>query len=203
MLRVGAHGGPHLVSHGPHAVAVRTEHAELHREAHRRTEVQPVDPEARLGDDVVGNQPFEAGLEPLARLRPLGHHDDEREVLVRQHGIERQEESRRAFADIGRVVLEVRVALDERFRLLCRRFGDTNGGAFRQADLDEELRPRRRREELLLNLRERGDSRAESPKRQRDDHPAVAHRPADDAAQGAIEARLVEIVRRRAPRGAS
>ena len=111
-------------------------------------------------------------------------------------GFKRQEEARRAFADIGRVVLEIGIALDERFGLLGGGFGDTDGGAFRHADLDEELRPRRRREELLLNLREGGDGRAESTERQRDDHPAEAHGPADDAAQGAIEARIVDVVRR-------
>ena len=158
-VRVGAHGGPHLVGHGAHAVAVRTDHAELHREADRRSEVQPVDAQARLGDHVLGDKPFEPRLQPLARLRALGHHHDEREALVRQHGVQGQEESRRAFADIGRVVLEIGVALDERFRLLCGGFGDADGRSLRHADLDEELRPRRGREELLLHLREGGDGR--------------------------------------------
>ena len=126
-----------------HAVAVRAEHAELHREADGRSEVQPVDPEARLGDHVLGDEPFEPRLQPLARLRVLGHHHDEREALVRQHGVQGQEEARRAFADVGRVVLEIGIALDEGFGLLGGGFRDADGCSLRHADLDEELRPRR------------------------------------------------------------
>jgi hypothetical protein len=85
---VGAHGAPHFISHGAHAVAVRAEHAELHRETDGRPEVQPVDAQARLWDHVLSDKPFEPRLQPLARLRVFGHHDDEREALVRQHGVQ-------------------------------------------------------------------------------------------------------------------
>ena len=112
------------------------------------------------------DKPFEPRLQPLARLGVLGHHDDEREALVRQHGVQGQEEARRAFADIGRVVLEIRIALDEGFGLLGGGLGDADGRALRHTDLDEELRPRRSREELLLDLREGGDGRAEGRERQ-------------------------------------
>ena len=191
---VGAHGVPHFLGHGAHAVAVRAEHAELHRETDGRPEVQPVDAQARLGDHVLRDKPFEPRLQPLARLRVLGHHDDEREALVRQHGVQGEEEAGRAFADIGRVVLEIRIALDEGFGLLGGGLGDADGRALRHADLDEELRSRRGREELLLYLREGGDGRAEGRERQGDDHPAEAHRPADGAAQGPIKARIVDVM---------
>ena len=154
------------------------------------------------GITFCGDEPFEPRLQPLARLGVLGHHHDEREALVRQDGVQGQEEARRAFADIGRVVLEVGVALDERFRLLGGGFGDADGRALRHADLDEELRPRRGREELLLHLREGGDAGAEGSERQRDDHPAEAHGPADGAAQRAIEARVIDVVAVHARRGA-
>jgi len=100
-LVVGTHYVPHLIGDVSHLLRVRTDDAELHREANRRPEVEPVDAHARFRQRAVRNRLLDSCLDPFARLDVLGDDDDLGERFVRQLRIEPKPEPRRTLADIG------------------------------------------------------------------------------------------------------
>ena len=121
--------------------------------------------------------------------------DDLGEGLVRQLRVEAEPEAGRALADIGRVGGDVLVALDHRLGLARGLGRHADRGAFGQAHLEEQFRPLRKREELLLHPAETDHRGGEDADRRQDDDDAVAHAPVDHPAQRIVEARLVDLVR--------
>src|SRR5215471_14432946 len=57
-----------LVGDLAHLLRIRADHAELHREADRRAEIEAVDADPRLGEHAVFDGIFDFGLDALARL---------------------------------------------------------------------------------------------------------------------------------------
>src|SRR5437879_1008296 len=79
-----------------HGVGGGADDAELHREAHRRAEIEAVDAYARFAQGAVGDRVLDLGLDPLARLDVFGDDHDLGERLVRQLRVQAQPEARRA-----------------------------------------------------------------------------------------------------------
>ena len=125
--------------------------------ADRRAEIEAVDAHARFGQRALGDRLLQPRLDPLARLDVLGDDHDLGKGLVRQLRVEAEPEARRALADIGGVGRDVLVVLQQRLGLLHGLLGDVEGGAFRQAQLQEQFGPLRQREELLLHVAEADD----------------------------------------------
>ena len=194
-LVVAAHDLTHLVGDVAHSRGVRADDTELNREADRRAEIEAVDAHTRFRQRAIGHGLLQPRLDALARRDVLRHDHRLRERLVRQLRIEAEPETRRTLADIGRVGGNVLVILEQRFRLLHAFLGNVERGAFRQPQLEEQLRPFRQREELLLHMTEADDRQHEHPDGRQHDGAAAAHAPFDHAAQAAIHPRLVDRVR--------
>ena len=79
--------------------------------------------------------------------------------------------------------------------LLHGLFGDVEGGALRQAQLQEQFGPLRQREELLLHMAEADDGKREHADGRDHDLDAVIDAPLHDGAQAAVHARLVDRMR--------
>jgi hypothetical protein len=171
---------------------IRADHAELDGEADRRAEIEAVDTHPRLVERAVGNGCLDLGLDALARLDALGDDHDLGERLVRQLRIEAKPEARRALPDIGGVGRDVLVALQQLLGLLHRLLGDVEGGAFRQAELQEQLGTLGEREELLLHMTEADDRGHEDADGRGDHGDAMIDAPLHDGAQAAIHPRLVD-----------
>ena len=129
-----SHDVAHLVGDLAHLLGVRADHAELHREADRRTEIEAVDADARFRQRAVGDRLLDLRLDALARLDVLGDDHDLGEGLVRQLRVEAEPEARRALADIGRVGARCPCRPSGALSaFLHGLLGDVEGGAFRQA----------------------------------------------------------------------
>ena len=88
----------------------------------RGAEVEAVDPHPRLGERTVGDGLLQPRLDPLAGVGVLGQDHDLGERRVRQLRVQAQPEADAALADIGRLVEDVGVALEQRLGLLHRRW---------------------------------------------------------------------------------
>ena len=75
-LVVGAHHLTDLIGDVPYLLGIRPDDTELHREADRGTEVEPVDAHARFRKRAIRDRFFNSRLDPLARLDILRHDDD-------------------------------------------------------------------------------------------------------------------------------
>ena len=169
--------------------------AELDREADRRTEIEAVDADARLGQRTVGDRLLQPRLDALAGLDVLRDDHDLGEGFVRQLRVEAEPEARRTLADIGGVGRDVLVVLEQRLGLLHGFLRDVEGGAFGQAQLQEQFGPFRQREELLLDMAEADDREREHADGRQHHLDAVIDAPLHHAAQDAIDAGLVDRVR--------
>jgi hypothetical protein len=67
-LTIRAHDFPHAIGDVADLFRVRPDDAELHREADRRTEIEPVYPHARFRQRAAGDGLLEARLDPFACL---------------------------------------------------------------------------------------------------------------------------------------
>ena len=132
--------------------------------------------------------------QPLARRLVIGHHQKLGEVRIAQLLVERQEEARRALADIGGDEALVLVVHHLGFERLGLRLDLLDAGAFRQPEIDEDFRPRRLREEVLRDELERPQAGGEGHQRHHQHDDAMAHRPADRGAKPAVEACVEGIV---------
>ena len=141
-LGICRHDWRDLLGDLAHLHRIGADHAELHREAHRRTEHEAVDPRARFRQRAIGKRLLEPRLDALAGLQILGDDDDLGEVRVRQHRVEPKPEARRALADIGGVGDDVGIAGKEALGLLGGRVGDADRGAFRAAASRRTVRTR-------------------------------------------------------------
>ena len=194
-LGVCRHHLAHLFGDCAHFHRIGPEHAELHGEANWRAEQETIDPRASFGERALGNHTFEPRLDALAGREILGDNDDLGEVRVRQHRVEPEPEPWRALSHIGCIGHDIRIAGEEALGPLCARVGYADRRAFRQPQLEEQLRPRRGREELLLDQAEPADRADEHQYRDDNDGLAPAQAPSDYAAQCAIDAAVIDCVR--------
>ena len=109
--------------------------------------------------------------------------------------IEAEPEARRTLTDIGGVGRDVLVVLEQRLGLLHGFFRDVEGGAFRQTQLQEQLRPFGEREELLLHMTEAHDREHEHADGCEHHLDPVVDAPLHHGAQTPIHPRLVDRVR--------
>ena len=138
-LRAGRDHLLHLAGDLAHHLRVGTDHAELHRVAHRRPELQARHAHPRLRELLVGCS-HQARTHAFTRFQVLGHHDELGEAGVRQLGIQRQQEARRAGAGIGGEELDVLILGQHRLHLLHLLGGRLERGAFLHAQIDRPAR---------------------------------------------------------------
>ena len=194
-VRILLHDVANLIGDLAHLPGVGSDHAELHGEADGRAEIEAVDAHACLRQHAIGDRVLDFRLDALARLDALGDDDDLGKGFVRKLRVEAEPEARRALPDIGRIGADVLVVLEQRFGLLHRLFGDVEGGAFRQPQLQEQFGPLGQREELLLHMAEcqdRGDEDADGRQHRLD---TVIDAPLDHAAQPAVHPGLIDRMR--------
>ena len=104
--------------------------------------------------------------QPFAGRFVIGHHQKLGEVRVAQLLVERQEEARRALADIGGDEALVLVVHHLGFQRLGLRLDLLDAGALRQPEIDEDFRTRRLREEILRDELEGPQAGGEGDERQ-------------------------------------
>ena len=107
----------HLVGDAAHLGPIRPHHAHLHRPAGRRPEEQAVDLGADRGE-ILGQDGAQLDDQPFARRLVIGHDQQLGVVRIAQLLVERQEEARRALADIGGDEALVGVVHHPRFQRL-------------------------------------------------------------------------------------
>ena len=190
--RLGAEGVLDLVGDRAHLGAVRPHDPHLHRPADRRAEEQAIDLVADRGK-VLGKDAAHLDDQPLARGHVLGDDEDLREVRVGELLVERQEEARGAFADIGGDEALIGIGQDSRLEGLCLRLDLGRAGAFREPEIDQDFRPRGLREEVLRDERERDDARGEGHERHGEHQSAPAHAPRDRRPEAPVEAGVVDV----------
>jgi hypothetical protein len=122
--------------------------------------------------------------------------DDLGEGLVRELGVEAEPEAGRALADIGGVGGNVGIVAEDALGLPGRVRRDADGGAFGEAELEEQLGPLGQREELLGDVAEGDDGGDEDADGGENGGEAEADAGPDDPAQGAIKAGVVRVVGR-------
>ena len=103
----------HPVGDVAHDPGIRPDHAELDREADRRTEVEAIDPHAGFGQCAVVDRLLQPRLDPLARLDILGDDDDFGKGFIRQLRVEPEPEPRRTLPDIGGIGRNIAVVLQQ------------------------------------------------------------------------------------------
>ena len=119
----------------------------------------PADRRSQLERINSGIETGEFRVERLLQTRPddfalrnaLGDDDRLREIVVGQLHVQRQIETDRPLPDIETVVVDVRVVLQQRLEPLDFVLGRVNRRVLRQVEIDDQLRPVRGREELLLD----------------------------------------------------
>ena len=192
---VGPHGLAHLEGDVANLHRVGADDAELHREADRRSEIEPVDAHPRLRERTVRHGLLDPSLDALAGGDVLRHDHDLRERLVRKLRVETEPEARRALADIGGVGEDIGIVAQKLLGLLRRLGGDADGRALRQPHLEEEFGTLGEGEELLLHAPE-GDDRTGEYRQGRDDGEASpVHAGLHDPAERPIEPGVVDRVR--------
>ena len=115
-------------------------------------------------------------LEPFARRHILGDDHRLREGVVRQLDIERQVKPDRAAADVSAPMTDIGVALEQAVEPLGGTFAGIDRGVLRQRQVDEQVRPVRRRKELPRDVgrgQDRGDKTGEG---HANGEPAKPHR---------------------------
>ena len=189
----------HPVGDLPHLCLVGPDDAELNRKAHRRAELQTLHarPDVRKGLVLV-EKLHQAGANALALRGPRRLDDELGEPWVGQFRLDRQIEARRAGAGVGREELNVRVLRQPSLEQLHLLLGGGEGCAFAQPQVDQQLRPRRSGEELLLHLQHAGAGDAEDQHGEDQDPRPMLHGPVDDASQPVVDGTVVDVVVRAA-----
>ena len=131
-----------------HLVLVRARHPVLQRPADRRPELERRDAADDVGE-LLGQQLLELHLQPFARLDVLGDDHELGEERVGELDVERQDEADRAATDVGAVVVDVGVVLQQRLQALDVRLGRVDRRVLPQRHVHRQLGPVGRREELL------------------------------------------------------
>lgn len=191
--RIGLKACLHMVGDRTHFLSVRPHDAHLHRPAGRGPKEQAVDLAADRGEIFRKDRP-QLDDQPFAGRFVLSHDKELGEVRIAQLLVERQEEARRAFADIGGDELLVGIIHHLRFQRLGLNLDLLDAGAFGQPEIDEDFRPRGLREEILRDELESPEAGDEGAERQKQHDDPMANRPADRAAQPAIEPRVEGVV---------
>ena len=137
----------------PHRADLRPADAELHRKPDRRPILETGDPGAHRWI-LRAQQLAPARHQLLAILDALGRDHELREVGRRQLLIERQIEARRAGADEIDEVVDFGTLVERCLEALRLAQGRGEGRAFRQPQIDQQLRTIRARKELLWHQTE-------------------------------------------------
>ncbi len=149
---------------------------ELHRVAHGRAVFQAGDAGTQVGELLVHgvDQPTAQALPILHRL---GQHHELGKAGRRQLLVQRQVEAWRPSADIGHIVVDALLLLEQRFQLFDPFGGVGQRRAFGQLQIDHQLRAPGCREELLGHETEQQDAADERCDGQQDDRLAPTHAP--------------------------
>ena len=102
-------------------------------------------------DDVgklLGERLLELRLQPLARVDVLRDDHELRKERIGELDVEREDEPDRAAADVGAVVVDVRVVLQERLEALRLLLGRKDRSILPERHVDRQLGPVGRREKL-------------------------------------------------------
>ncbi len=131
---------------------------------------------------------FEPRLQAFSGLDVVGDDDRLGKERVGQLHVQRQVEADRALTDVGAPAFdlggELGVFAQDLFELIDQALGGMDRGVLRQAQVDDQFRAIRGREELPRHLCQRQDGGDEDGERQRDGEPARAHRQRQQAAVG-------------------
>ena len=121
----------------------------------------------------------QSGDQSIAVLRRAGDNDELRIVCRRKLGIRRQNEARRAGADIIGIIVDfVPLRFEIAGQSLRLRLARLERRAFRQAHFEEDLGTQGRREKFLPYGREKENGGDEYDQRPRKDENAVGEEPA-------------------------
>src|SRR5262249_16121448 len=134
-----------------HLVHVRTADAILHRPSHWRPELQWNGTADRAGE-ILLEHTFELPAEPLAGRDILRNDDELTEEIVGKFDIERQIKSDRAASDIGAPFLDIRILAEDLIELGRVIAAGVDRRVLRKPEIDEKLRPVRRRKELPRHM---------------------------------------------------
>src|SRR5262249_22864895 len=148
-----------------------------------RAEIQAIDTHARTRYRACVHRRLQPGLQPLTSLRTRRHDHDEGETVIRKHRVEGQKEPRRAGADVSREGLHVAIPSQQLLGAARRGLCHANPATLGQANFDEELGARGRREKLLLDEGEARAGRAQREHHCQDHGLSVSDRPAHGRAQ--------------------
>ncbi|MNS67521.1 hypothetical protein D3C72_1007760 [compost metagenome] len=159
-----------------HLIDVLATDPVLDRTPHRRAHFQRLDVTADA-DEVFVQALTQALTQGLAGFEVFA--DDHQLCVVRvlQLLVERQVETDRALTDVGAPTHNVRVAFEGFFQLVDGFAGFVNRGVLRQVQVDENFRPVRGREELVLHKAHAKHCQHEQQHGNADGPPAIAHRP--------------------------
>ncbi len=188
------HDRARLFGNGADRVDIRPKDAEQHGITDRRPEDELRNPHTRLGEAAFGDQAAHLHLEGIAFLGILGEDDDLRIGGIGQHGIERQDEARRAGADVAGHDLGFVLRPQHRFKALDLLLGCREGAARRHVDLDRQFRPIGVRKKLLGHRAHADHRRDEDGDRQARRDPFVIDAGAHHHAQALIVLRRVDRV---------
>ena len=149
----------------------------LERPADRRAELQRVDPPDSVRE--IGRQRLlELRLHAFALLESLGDDDGLGEKVVRQLHVQGQVEPDGALPDIGAPMIDVLIVLQELVQTGRGLLGRVDGRVFGQLQVDQQLGPVGRREELLRNEAHAKERHREQDERRSDRDPAGLASPA-------------------------
>ena len=191
-MGVLAHLDRYLPRQGTNLLDMLARHPELHRIAHRRTVLQTGDPSTQLGELRIqrGDQPAAQGF---TILQALGQYHELGKARRRQLLVQRQVETRRPRADIGHIVGDAILLLEQCLQALDLLGCIGQRCAFGEFEVDHQFGPARGREELLGHEAEQQDAANESRDRQHDHCLAPAYAPLHDAAHTLVERRAIRI----------
>ena len=165
--RLGPDHGREIEGDPADLVFVRPGHAILQRPADRGTQLERGDARDDIGK-LLGEGLLELRLQPLARVNVLSDDHELREERIGELDVERQDEPDRAAADVGAVVVDLRVILQERLEALRLLLGRKDRSILPKRHIDRQLGPVGRREKLSRHKPHQEDRRGERSNRQAD-----------------------------------
>src|SRR5690606_1231938 len=172
-MRVLAHLVRNLTCQGTHLVDMLAADAELDRIAYGRAVFQTTDAAAQRRE-FVDHHLDQPGAQALALLDARSQNHALGEARRRQLLIQRQVETWRTSTDIGHIVVDAGLFLEQRFQAMHLGLGCTQRSALLQLDVDHQLQAPGGREELLWHEAEQQHRSDEQADGQQDDETATA-----------------------------
>jgi hypothetical protein len=150
--------------------------------------LQRAHPRQHVGEGWIGGESvLQPDLHAVAQLEALGDNDRLGEEIVAQLRVERQIEADSALADVKAPMIDIGIVLEQLLDTRGDVLRGVEGGALRQVEIDEQLRPVGRREELLLHELQARERQQEQPRRRRQHQPPAVQRPLQHAPEPARE----------------